>query len=285
MGLTTVAMVLQCSGNGRKYMQDKVKGTEHKISGTPWSVGAAGCLVWTGVPLKAVVDALGGPADDAKFITCTGGEEIPAGVDVKDVLVERSVPLSTLDTVILAWDMNGEPIPLAHGGPLRSVVPGFTGVNSVKYVKTVNLSAQQSDAKIQATRYRMHPLGTKGSPDQPSVWELNVRSWITTPLQDLKAGRAQIAGVAFGGINAVKEVEVSVDGGKTWDKAEFVGPDLGQYAWRTFVLSKELKPGSYKLVSRATDSAGNAQPEDLEANAAGYGHNGWMALAVDLKVA
>ena len=285
MGLATVAMVLQCSGNGRSYFQEKVKGTDKKVSGTPWTVGAAGCVIWTGVPLKTVVEALGGVAEGAKFITGTGGEKIPEGVEAKDVMVERSVPVGNLDNVILAWDLNGKPVSLAHGGPLRMIVPGYSGVNNVKYVKKVALAAAESDAKIQKSNYRLHALGEKASPDQPAVWEMDVKSWITSPLLDGKAGRVQITGVAFGGMNAVASVEVSVDGGETWNKAEFVGPDLGRFAWRQFALSAEIKPGSYTLVSRATDSTGKAQPKDLEPNGSGYSHNGWLAPGFKVTLA
>ena len=285
MGLATVAMVLQCSGNGRSYFQDKVKGTDKKISGTPWTVGAAGCVIWTGVPLKAVVEALGGVADGAKFITGTGGEKIPEGVEAKDAIVERSVPIGNLENIILAWELNGKPVSLAHGGPLRMIVPGYSGVNNVKYIKKVSLSATESDAKIQKSSYRLHGVGEKASPDQPSIWEMEVKSWVTSPLADGKAGRAQITGIAFGGMNAVAGVEVSVDGGETWKKAELVGPDLGRFAWRQFVLSTELKPSSYTLVSRATDSTGKIQPKDLEPNGSGYSHNGWLAPGVKVTLA
>lgn len=277
MGVETVTMVLQCSGNGRAYF-------EHKPSGTPWQVGAAGCVMWTGVPLRAVVERLGGVAEGARFVTGTGGEEIPEGLDPLDLLVERSVPIDALDTILLAWDMNGEPVSLAHGGPLRMIVPGFTGVNNVKYIKRVALTETESEALIQKQRYRLHPVGTEGSPEHPSVWQMSVKSWITGPLQDARAGTNQITGLAFGGMTAAASVEVSVDGGETWEEATFIGPDLGQYAWRPFVLAKELEPGTYTLVSRATDSEGNQQPEDVEPNQAGYNHNGWRAHGVEVTV-
>ncbi|HEX4889035.1 MAG TPA: sulfite oxidase [Alphaproteobacteria bacterium] len=285
MGLATVAMVLQCSGNGRGYFQEKLKGTDKTIKGTPWGTGAAGCVIWTGVPLKTVIETLGGASAGAKFITGTGGEKIPAGLNPKDVVVERSVPVSNLDTILLAWELNGKPISLAHGGPLRMIVPGYAGVNNIKYIAKLSLTSAESDAKIQKTGYRMHDIGTEGSPDVPSVWAMEVKSWITSPLTDGKAGRVTISGVAFGGMNAVKGVEVSTDGGKNWREATFAGPDLGRFAWRQFALSTELKPGSHTLVSRATDSAGKAQPEESALNGGGYGHNGWLAPAVKISLA
>jgi sulfite oxidase len=284
LGLASVATVLQCSGNGRKYMQDALEPGQ-KISGTPWTVGAAGCVIWSGVPLKVVVEALGGPVAGMRFVTGTGGEELPPGLKPKDVVVERSVPVSTLDTVLLAWEMNGEPIPLAHGGPLRMIVPGYSGVNNIKYVKTVALTEAETDAKIQATSYRMHGVGEKAGPAQPSIWEQPVRSWITAPLEGGGAGRTVVTGVAFGGMNAVARVEVSVDGGKTWREAAFVGPDLGRYAWRVFALALDLPAGTHTLVSRATDAVGNVQPEHTAPNGGGYSHNGWRAPGITLETA
>lgn len=281
MGLETVAMVLQCSGNGRGFFP-------HKPSGTPWTVGAAGCVVWSGVPVRAVADALGGADRAMPYMTSTGGEPLPAGLDPKSVIVERSVPVSAMADALLAWEMNGAPIPLAHGGPLRLIVPGYTGVNSIKYVKRLAFTAQESDAHIMSHGYRLSPMGGKGDPSQPSVQEMSVKSWINSPNADssaLKAGRHQINGVAFGGMQAVKRVEVSVNGGKTWVEARLVGPDLGKYAWRQFVLDVTLPAGAHALASRATDMAGNVQPEMRVENASGYNNTSWMDHAVTVKVA
>ena len=130
-----------------------------------------------------------------KFLTGTGGEKLPAGLDPKSIIVERSVPVAAMADALLAWEMNGTPISLAHG-------------------------------------YRLSPPGSKGDPNQPSVQEMSVKSWINKPGTEavsVKAGTVQIQGVAFGGLNAVAKVEVSLDGGKTWAAARFVGPDLGRF--------------------------------------------------------
>src|SRR5690606_17152873 len=105
LGVETVATVLQCSGNGRAFF-------DHKASGTPWTVGAAGCVLWTGVPVRKVVEALGGVDAAAKFITATGGESLPQGLDPKSLMVERSVPLAAMENALLAWEINGEPLPV-----------------------------------------------------------------------------------------------------------------------------------------------------------------------------
>jgi len=280
MGLETVAMVLQCSGNGRGFFPNKP-------SGTPWQVGAAGCVVWSGVPVRTVVEALGGVAGGMKYMTSTGGEKLPEGIDPKSVMVERSVPLDAMADALLAWELNDDPIPLAHGGPLRVIVPGYNGVNNVKYVKALAFTAEQSDAAIQKTGYRQSPPGSKGDPSQPSIWAMAPKSWINSPLPDgrPKAGLVQIAGVAFGGINAVKSVEVSTDGGKTWKQARFIGPDLGRYAWRPFVLAAKLERGNYTLTSRATDAQGIVQDENRIENTSGYINSSWRDHAVQVAVA
>ena len=281
MGLETVAMVLQCSGNGRGYFPSKP-------SGTPWQVGAAGCVLWSGVPVRVVVEALGGMTSGMKFITGTGGEKLPEGLDPKSVIVERSVPVVAMADAMLAWEMNGVPISLAHGGPLRLIVPGYTGVNNIKYVKRLAFTAQESDARIMSHGYRISPPGANGDPSQPSVQEMTVKSWINGPGTDgkpLAAGTVQIHGVAFGGMHAVAKVDVSVDGGKTWVAARLVGPDLGRFAWRQFALAVRLPAGSHTLVSRATDAAGNLQPEQRMENAAGYNNSSWADHAVKVVVA
>lgn len=160
LGLETVATVLQCSGNGRGFFPTKP-------SGTPWTVGAAGCVVWSGVPVRNVVAALGGVASGMAYVTGTGGEKLPEGVDPLTVLVERSVPLKAMEDAILAWEMNGEPLSLAHGGPLRLIVPGYQGVNNIKYIKRLAFTEAQSQARIMQHGYRMTPPGAKASPDQP----------------------------------------------------------------------------------------------------------------------
>ena len=281
MGLATTAMVLQCSGNGRGYFPSKP-------SGTQWTVGAAGCVIWSGVPVRDVVKALGGVEDGMAYMTSTGGEKLPEGLDPTTVMVERSVPTAAMEDALLAWELNGEPLPLAHGGPLRVVVPGFTGVNSVKYAKRLAFTKEQSPAKIQQTSYRFSKPGEKGKPSDPSIWEMEPKSWINSPLpedKDLKTGPVVISGVAMGGMHAAAKVEVSTDGGATWKAAHFIGPDLGRYAWREFALETKLSAGSHMLASRVTDAKGTVQPEERVDNTRGYSNTSWRDHAVQVTVA
>jgi DMSO/TMAO reductase YedYZ molybdopterin-dependent catalytic subunit len=280
LGLETVAMVLQCSGNGRGFFG-------HKASGSQWKVGAAGCSMWTGVPMKAVVDALGGVRQGMRYMTSTGGEAMPAGIDAKKVMVERSVPWNVIDRAILAWELNGEPLMLAHGGPLRVIIPGYWGVNNVKYVKRVAFTEKETDASIQSSGYRVRPIGVKGAPTQSTMWDMNLKSFVTSPTDaaPVRAGLVQVHGVAFSGDSAVKGVDVSLDGGASWRPAEFSGPLLGPYAWRRFVLPIRLSAGTYIITSRATAYGGQVQPELRVENERAYGHNGWRDHAVKVTVA
>jgi DMSO/TMAO reductase YedYZ molybdopterin-dependent catalytic subunit len=281
IGVETVATVLQCSGNGRGFFPSKP-------SGTAWTVGAAGCVLWSGVPVRAVVEALGGVADGMRYLTGTGGEPLPPGIDPKSIVVERSVPLGAMADAMLVWEMNGAPLSLAHGGPLRLIVPGYQGVNNIKYIKRLAFTSAETDARIMSHGYRISPPGSKADPSQPSVQEMSVKSWINSPGPEsgkASAGSVQIHGVAFGGLHAASRVEVSIDGGKNWADARFIGPDLGRFAWRQFVFSARLAAGTYLLASRATDAAGNVQPEARAENVGGYNNTSWLDHAVSIVVA
>jgi DMSO/TMAO reductase YedYZ molybdopterin-dependent catalytic subunit len=281
IGLDTMATVLQCSGNGRALFPGKP-------SGTRWVTGAAGCVMWTGVYVRDVIKALGGVSAGMVYMTGTGGEKLPEGIDPLAVVVERSVPLAAMQDAMLSWEMNGEPMPLAHGGPLRLVVPGYSGVNNIKYIKQLAFTKEQTQAAIQKTGYRMSPVGQKGDPSQPAVWTMDAKSWVTSPSPDsgpVKAGVVQITGVAMGGLEDVAKVDVSLDGGKTWQVARLVGPDLGKYAWRQFVLAANLKAGQYDVACRVTTKSGVDQVALSVENAAGYLNSGWQAHAVKITVA
>ena len=281
MGFETMATVLQCSGNGRGLFPGKP-------SGTRWQTGAAGCVMWAGVPVREVIQALGGVSAGMVYMTGTGGEKLPAGIDANAVVVERSVPLAAMQDAMLAWEMNGEPMPLAHGGPLRLIVPGYSGVNNIKYIKRLAFTKEQTQAAIQKTGYRMSSVGQKGDPSQPAVWAMDAKSWVTSPSPDngpVKAGALQITGVAMGASEEIAKVDVSLDGGKTWQIARLVGPDLGKYAWRQFVLATNLKAGQYDVSCRVTTKSGVEQVAQSTENAAGYLNSGWVAHTVKINVA
>jgi len=277
LGHTTMATILQCSGNGRGFFA-------HEVRGSQWKTGAAACVVWTGVPMKVVVDACGGVDSDAVFMTSAGVDHEPTGLDPKKAKVERSVPQKVYKDAMLAWEMNGVPLPNAHGGPLRMVTPGYFGINNVKHLGQVAFTKTESTVKYMKSSYRISPIGKKGS-QYPSCWEMPVKSWVTRPTDEtgtVKAGNVQIVGVAMGGTKKVRSVKVSIDGGQSWKKAKFVGPDLGKYAWRQFVFEANLASGSYNLASKAS-GGGKTQPELRYENRRGYAHNGWKDHSVNIK--
>ena len=281
LGRETTTAVLQCSGNGRAFF-------DHSPSGSQWSVGAAGCVNWTGVRLSQVAELFGGNNPGMNYVTATGGEVLPPGVDPKSTVVERSIPIEKgLDDVLLAWEMNGQPIPITHGGPLRMVVPGYFGCNQIKYVKSIAFTEAQSEAKIQKKGYRFRPLGEGGDPAQPSMWRMPVKSWVNGPGADdtpVLNGTIHFHGVAFSGERGIKSVEVSMDRGQTWTPAELYGPDMGPNAWRTFRFATDLAAGDHHIVSRATDNKGDVQPPRRDENERGYGYNGWTEAGLDVRV-
>ena len=269
--------VLQCSGNGRGFFT-------HKVSGSPWRTGAAGCVMWTGVRIKDVLELLGiEPSPAQKYLTATGGEPLPEGVERDKVVVERSIPLEKgLKDCLLAWEVNGLPIPITHGGPLRLIVPGYFGCNQIKYVKKIALTAEQSTAKIQRTGYRFRPIGEKGSPDQPSLWRMPVKSWLVGATT-VQKGWNSFFGYAFSGERGIRSVHYSTDG-KNWKEAVLLSPDLGKNAWRAFQIRLALPLGTHQIFTRATDRQNEEQPELRIENERGYRHNGWRDHAQTITV-
>ena len=278
LGHSTMATILQCSGNGRGFFK-------HKPRGSQWKTGAAACIFWTGVPMKTVVDACGGISGDSVYMTSEGVDHVPTGLDPKKAMIARSVPKKVYKDAMLAWEMNGVPVPNSHGGPLRMITPGYFGINNVKHLGKVAFTSQESSVKYMKKSYRISPIGKKGS-QYPSCWEMPVKSWITRPTDEtgtVKAGKVQIVGVAMGGTRKVKSVKVSVDGGSSWKKAKFIGPDLGKYAWRQFVFETTLTSGKYNIASLASNGK-DKQPELRMENRRGYAHNGWKDHSVNITV-
>lgn len=168
-------------------------------------------------------------------------------------------------------------------------MPGYNGVNNVKYLKLLAFTEEQSDSNIQQTNYRMTPVNEKSyRASDPAVWEMQPKSFVTAPLPEqgtLRAGRARIEGVAFGGMHAVAKVEVSTDGGASWVPARLVGPDLGRFAWRRFEADVDLPAGSRTITSRMTDVKGTVQDEHRIENKGGYVNSSWRDHAVTVTVA
>jgi len=279
-----VKMVLQCSGNGRSFYAKYAK----KTPGTQWKHGGMAQTVWKGPRLKDVIEHFKvepyKPA--AKFITANGRDE-PSGTKPD---FEHSLPWTdpyVRENAILAIEMNGEPIPAVHGGPVRLIVPGYYGTMNVKWVGTIRFEAHESYNYNQIPRYRVpiYPVepGSFSKKDftfensRPN-WHQKVKSVVFAPLdgESVKAGKVAVEGVAWNdGVVPIDEVLVSTDQGKTWKKAELTTPD-SPFAWTKFRAELELPPGEHEIWVRAVDKLGRSQPLDggIHWNPSGYEWNG-----------
>jgi sulfite oxidase len=278
----TRVSVLQCAGNGRSFYAAK-----EKVAGGQWKNGGMGNVEWEGTPLKPLLDDLKmEPSSDAHWLTAEGWDQ-PATPEGSDFAKSYELSDPALDHAILALKMNGEPIPATNGGPVRLVIPGFYGNMNVKMLTVLMLAAEQSPSAFQSVGYRM-PLG----PVEPGQFEANdytiynsvptyghkIKSVIFSPLPEdgAKAGTVDITGVAFNdGMAPITMVEVSADGGKTWQNAD-VKPAESPWAWYHWSAKATLASGSNMLMCRATDALGRTQPMDglTRWNPRGYEWNG-----------
>ena len=260
--------VLQCAGNGRRRLPETAPGVQ-------WDLGGMACVDWSGVRVADVVAACGGPAGDPTFLTTLGGD----GTADDPARVERSVPLAAaMADAIVADRLNGEPIPDIHGGPVRLVMPGYYAVNSVKWVRRLALTDTETDASIQAVRYRMVPPGEEPSPLHPSVWAMKPVAMIleAAPLDEGWA----VSGVAFGDGGAIESVDLSVDG-STWVPVE-LGPARGRFGWRRFRGVVGKRDGVPWVAARCATGEG-VQPRHTAPSVDGYAVNGWEDLAHRLQ--
>jgi sulfite oxidase len=273
-----LAVTLQCAGNRRIDLM-----AVHEIPGeSPWGPGATGTARWRGASLADVL-AEAGPTAGARH---AGFEGADPSSEV-DELYGSSIPLRDVAAheVLLAYEMNGEPLPRVHGGPLRAIVPGYIGARSVKWLTRVELRAQPWHGHYQSTAYRLVPPGTEPGRDVGMPLGLiAVNSDILVPEDgaQVKAGPLRACGYAFaGGRREVERVDVSLDGGRTWVQAE-LGEDLGEWAWRLWRAELELEPGEHEITVRAWDSAAGTQPEDPAGswNPKGYANNAWGRVRV-----
>lgn len=273
----TVTAVVQCSGNGRAFHRPKAPGVQ-------WERGAVGNAEWTGVRLRDVL-AKAGVRPEARHVQFQGADR-PVVASVP--LFIRSIPLEKAlhpDT-ILAYEMNGRPLPLLHGAPLRVMTPGWMAESCMKWLTEVTVQAEEADGYYMQTAYRVPTTPVKpgeaaSGPSTP-VEAMPVKSLIAAPQEgaQVKAGPVTIQGVAWGGEATVVKVEVSTDDGHTWEPARLVGEDL-PYAWRPWqFVWKPKQPGMYSLRCRATDARGDRQPATTPWNPSGFLWNGWDRLSV-----
>ena len=279
----SLTAVVQCSGNGRAFHRPRAAGVQ-------WERGAVGNAKWTGVRLRDMLSHIG-VQPSARHLQMLGADR---PVSAMTPLFLRSIPIEKAmhpDT-LLATHMNGEPLPLLHGAPLRLITPGWMGDACVKWLTDLTLQTEEAKGFYMETAYRYpsHPVepGTAVPPrDMIPVEAMVVKSLIVSPVSGaaLKLGPVTVEGVAWTGEGKVVTVEVSVDDGQTWANARLVGEDA-PYAWRQWqCIWIPQQPGTFIILARATDDRGQSQPMVSPWNPGGFLWNGVDRVQVEVKSA
>jgi DMSO/TMAO reductase YedYZ molybdopterin-dependent catalytic subunit len=268
-----IVAVNQCSGNSRGYFAPRVNGGQ-------LSNGAMGNAKWTGVPLKVVLDKAGVKPGSVQ-VSFNGMDEPPVG-DGPDFVKALNLDHAMDGEVMLAWQMNGEDLPMLNGYPLRLIVPGYYGTYWVKHVSDIFVTDKVFDGFWMSAAYRIPDNecacvqpGTAPAKTVP-INRFNVRSFITNFKggEKLKVGHEVVVrGIAFDGGAGISEVAFSDDGGATWRVAR-LGKDLGRYSFREWAVA--FKPGTrgeHKLMVRAKNRQGQTQPMTALWNGPGYMRN------------
>jgi sulfane dehydrogenase subunit SoxC len=267
---TTLAVTMECAGNGRALLSPR------PIS-QPWMVEAVGTAEWTGTPLRGVLEDAG-VAPVAVEVAFAGLDRgVEGGVEQR---YERALPIDEAmrDEVLLAYAVNGAPLPPQHGYPLRLVVPGWYGMTNVKWLARIEALSEPFQGYQNANGYRLRQ--TSDDPGDP-VSRMLPRSLLVPPgIPDfatrerfMPLGPCELRGRAWSGYGPIERVEVSTDGGRSFGDARLEPPVSGA-AWRGFSSAWEPPgPGRYELCSRATDAAGNSQPLEPRWNLGGYANN------------
>ncbi|NYV78989.1 sulfite oxidase, partial [Streptomyces sp. UH6] len=258
---------VECAGNGRSLYGVQQGLT---VSGTAWGLGAVGVARWRGVRLADVLRRAGlspyavdvQPRGlDAEYVS--GGENLGR--------VRRPLPLSkALDDVLLAYEMNGEPLPPDHGFPVRVLVPSWVGIASVKWVGDIEVSAQPLFSPWNTAFYRLFG-SAHGDGSAPITRQVVKSAFELASGAVFRAGEGQVLhGRSWSGSGGIAEVEVSTDGGATWRRASLHDrPRTGSWS-RWSVPWRPASPGATQLLARATDTAGRSQPDEAVHNTQGY---------------
>jgi len=269
-------VTMECAGNGRARL-------EPRPVSQPWLLEAVGTARWRGTPLAPLLAEAGIP-DGTVEVLFTGLDRGIEGGD--EQAFQRALPLDEAmrDEVLLAYEMNGAPLPPQHGFPLRLVVPGWYGMTNVKWLSRIEFLAEPFSGYQQSWSYRVRQSEDEvGEPLQrmqprsllvpPGIPEFMTRD------RTVAAGEVLLEGRAWSGLAPVASVEVSDDGASTWSAAT-LEPAGEPWAWRGFAYRWEAKPGEHVLCSRARDEAGNEQPVEPPWNLGGYANNAVQAVRV-----
>lgn len=272
----SVAAANQCSGNSRSRLQPRVPGAQ-------WGNGAMGNAMWTGVPLRELLDRAGVKSGSLQ-LQLQGLETGQGPAGFASNLFQKSLELSNpvVDECVVAYLMNGEPLPMLNGFPVRLVVPGYFATYWTKCLTWIRVLDAPDENYWMKTAYRVPdtPRGNTTPEDVKAgvvktipVGRMPVRSFLVSPdgSSKIPAGMTvTLRGIAFSGFARVNRVEVSDDGGKTW-MAATLGEDHGAYSFRTWQVPWTAKsPARYSLAVRATDEKGNTQSDEPVWNPGGY---------------
>lgn len=263
----TVTVTLECAGNGRAFYDPPVAGIQ-------WEKGAVGTARWTGARLSDVLKRAG-VKTTGKYVALDGADKAVGKQPefIRNLPLEKAMHVDT----ILAYEMNGQPLPVLHGFPLRAVASGWEGAYAVKWLTHIQVIPQEHDGFFVKTAYRypnrrVAPGEAVAPQDMEPVKGLVVKSFLNAPLDGTKqkAGPVRVSGFAWAGESFITKVEVSMDNGSTWQLAK-LGKEREKYAWQSFEHTFNItKPGSYLLMARATDDKGNMQPVAPQWNPSGY---------------
>jgi DMSO/TMAO reductase YedYZ molybdopterin-dependent catalytic subunit/rhodanese-related sulfurtransferase len=263
----TLVATLECAGNGRSAFDPAADGEQ-------WQLGAVSTAEWTGVPLAEILDRAG-LMPEALEIVFRGADQGNVGETADPIRFERSLPVTDAghSGSLLAYAMNGEPLPLEHGYPLRLIVPGWYAVASVKWLTEIEVIGSPFTGFFQTKRY-IYETQRDGTVEREPVRLQQVRSVITQPSagQEVIVGDLVVRGVAWSGAAPIDKVEVSIGRGP-WQNARMIG-QRHRHSWQWWELLTRIdSPGETMLRARATDLAGRTQPERPRWNRLGYGGN------------
>jgi DMSO/TMAO reductase YedYZ molybdopterin-dependent catalytic subunit len=263
----TQVVTLECAGNGRAMF-------DRPTDGEKWGHGAVSTAEWTGVPLAELLDRTG-VRSEAKEVLFRGSDGGTADGLPHPLRFERSLALDDArdSDVLLAYAMNGEPLPVEHGFPLRLIVPRWYAVASVKWLTEIELIDRTFVGHYQGDKYRYEWERDGRTVSEPVTLQ-RVRALITEPAPqaNVPPGELAIRGVAWSGAAPIARVEVSVNGGD-WREARLVS-ERHRHSWQWWELLTRVEPSNTVVLrARATDLAGRVQPERAEWNRLGYGNN------------
>jgi DMSO/TMAO reductase YedYZ molybdopterin-dependent catalytic subunit len=269
-------VTLECAGNGRALLNPR------PVS-QPWFTGAVGTAVWAGVRLADLL-ADAGVTDDAVDVVFSGSDHGFERGTEDDYRRGLSVAEATSQDVLVAYEMNGAPLPPQHGYPVRLVVPGWYGMAHVKWLRDIEVIDHEFDGYQNAVSYRLKKEAEEsGTP----VTRMEPRALLVPPGDPDFMSRTRIArrgthlleGRAWSGWGGISRVEVSEDDGRTWWPAE-LEERKDAHAWQRFTTTWEAMPGEHLLRARAQDETGRLQPVDPGWNRGGFANNADAALRV-----